>query len=130
MSLFTALINLFVVAGVGWFTIYYLIPKIESGEIPLPGFSKGTEPSGSDAAGSGGGDVDLALGEIMDAVNGDESGTAEAQKKTTTSSTASKKKPSTLTALSSKEEMDAYKARRSGKSKTQYQIVRDYNGFY
>ena len=128
MSLFTALINLFVVAGVGWFTIYYLIPKIESGEIPLPGFSKGTEPSG--AAGSGG-EVELALGEIMDAVNGDESGTAEAQKKTTTStSAASKKKPSTLTALSSKEEMDAYKKRRSAKSKTQYQIVRDYNGFY
>lgn len=43
MSLLTSLLNLAVVVGAGWFTIYYLIPKIESGELGLPGAGGGTK---------------------------------------------------------------------------------------
>lgn len=44
MSLLTSLLNLTVVVAAGWFTIYYIIPKIESGELGLPsGTGSGTK---------------------------------------------------------------------------------------
>jgi hypothetical protein len=43
MSLLSSILNLAVVVGAGWFTIYYVIPKIESGEWNIAGISKKKE---------------------------------------------------------------------------------------
>jgi hypothetical protein len=75
MGLLTSILELVFVAGAGWFTIYYLIPKIESGEL---GNILGSPIQQSGATGSGG-EEELVTGEMMDAVNGLESGTTEAE---------------------------------------------------
>ena len=74
MSLVSSLVTLLVVAGAGWFTIKYLIPKIESGEFGIPGFG-GVQQSG--AVGSAG-EEELVKNELGDAINGLPSGTTEA----------------------------------------------------
>lgn len=75
MGLLTSILELVFVAGAGWFTIYYLIPKIESGEFES---ILGSPIQQSGATGSGG-EEELVTGEMMDAVNGLESGTTEAE---------------------------------------------------
>jgi|SRR5215207_4328434 len=45
MGLLSSILNLAIVVGAGWFTIYYLIPKIESGELGLPAGQSKDVPS-------------------------------------------------------------------------------------
>lgn len=75
MGLFSSILNLTVVVAAGWFTIYYLIPKIEAGTLNIPGLPSTDEKlaiEGSDE------EPGMVAGEIADAVTGDESGTTDA----------------------------------------------------
>lgn len=65
MGLLSSLLNLAIVVGAGWFTIYYLIPKLEGA--PPPSANEGS-----------GAETEQIPQDITDAVLGDEPGTTEA----------------------------------------------------
>jgi|SRR5215211_2402492 len=75
MGLLTSILNLAVVVGAGWFVIYYLIPKIESGEFEGLGLPSSSEKGGSEGSG---GEEELVANDLADAVTGDELGTTDA----------------------------------------------------
>jgi hypothetical protein len=50
MSILSSIITLGMVAGMGWFTIYYLIPKIESGELGAIGLGAPKAEAEAEAA--------------------------------------------------------------------------------
>ncbi len=80
MGLLDSIVSLLFVAGAGWFTIYYLIPKIESGELSLPGVggtTPQTPPASDDAAIST--DIGDVVGDVLDTA-GDAAATGEGEK--------------------------------------------------
>lgn len=74
MSLLSSILNFAFVVGAGWFVIYYLVPKFESGELGLGGLSYPTGQGGAEGSPL---EEQVIPSDITDAALGDEPGTTE-----------------------------------------------------
>lgn len=127
MSLLSSILNLAFVVGAGWFVIYYLVPKFESGE--LGGLSYPTGQGGAEGSPL---EEQVIPSDITDAALGDEPGTTEGmvEEEAATPTKKGKKKGKGEWLSSDKAGKDNRKKKKSKAEMRIMEYLGDYYGLY